>query len=359
MVGTAGDILGYKMNFKKSQTRLILMLTFVIYWVIGVPAALSQSDHTRKLLEGAKKEAKLVFYTTMAVDNLRPGVDAFMKQYPFVNVEFVRLSQTPLVIRVQMEGRAGGWLFDVVNINGIDILSSRNFLSPYLSPEAEFYPKEYKDEKGLWSPLHVYHYVMVYNSKMVSKQEAPKDYSDLLDPRWRGNMILHSGAYAWYGTLMKTWGSEKGGNYFKKLVRQEIQWRGSFGFIAKTIAAGEAPLGVAFPFRIEQLKQQGAPVEWVKTFNPIVADISGVGLSAKPNHPNAAKLFIDFVLSKKGQEMIVAQGRASVRKDVKPFSSELDQAKLGNVKVVPPEVNTNIDQYAREFREMFGLTSGP
>lgn len=335
------------------------MLTFVVTWVIGVPSALSQSDHTGKLLEGAKKEAKLMFYTTMAVDNLIPGVDAFMKEYPFIKVEFVRLSQTPLVIRVQMEGRAGRWLFDVVNINGIDIFSSKDFLSPYLSPEAEFYPKEYKDEKDLWLPLHVYHYVMVHNTKMVSKQEAPKDYGDLLDPRWKGNIILHPGAYAWYGTLMKTWGSEKGGNYFKKLVRQEIQWRGSFGFIAKTIAAGEAPLGVAFPFRIEQLKQQGAPVEWVKTFNPIVADISGIGLSAKPNHPNAAKLFIDFVLSKKGQERIVAQGRTSVRKDVKPFSLELDQAKLGNVKVAPPEVNININQYAREFREMFGLTSGP
>ncbi|MBI4526642.1 MAG: extracellular solute-binding protein [Deltaproteobacteria bacterium] len=343
---------------KRTRPRLILLLT-VISWIGGLSIGLSQSDHTEKLLQAAKKEAKLVFYTTMAIDNLRPVVDGFTRRYPFINVEFVRLSQTPLVIRLQMEVRAGKWLFDVANMNGIDILSSKNLLSPYVSPEAEFYLREYKDDKSLWSPLHVYHYVMVHNTKMVPREQGPKDYGDLLDPGWRGKMILHSGAYAWHGTLTKIWGSEKAGSYFKNLARQEIQWRGSFGFIARMIAAGEAPLGVAFPFRVEQMKQQGAPLEWVKTFSPTVADISGIGLSAKPMHPNAARLFMDFVLSKTGQEMIVAQGRVSARKDVKPFSPELNAAKLRNVQVVPAEVNINIDRYAREFRDAFGLTSGP
>ena len=339
---------------KRPARALSISVTFFISWLVGVSDGWSQSDHKAKLVEGAKKEGRLVWYTSMAIDTSKPLLDAFLKEYPFIRPDLVRTGAEQMVNRIMNETRAGKWSFDVVVLSEIEVLVERNLISPYLSPEREAFDQEFKDSQGFWTGVYNNNLVLSYNTKMVSEKEAPKDYGDLLHPKWKGKIIMDSGDHDWFGTLVNVWGKERAVNYMKQLAGQAPVWRRGHGLIGQLLGAGEAPLGFAYNFRIERMKKEGAPVDWAETFNPIMMTVTGIGLSIKPNNPNTAKLFIDFVLSKKSQEMVRDMRRVPSRSDVKPLVPKMDQKRL-KLKRVPKDVYLNFEQYATEFRKIFGL----
>ncbi len=160
--------------------------------------------------------------------------------------------------------------------------------------------------------------------------------------------------YDWFGTLIAAWGREKTVQYMQRLAKQQPSWRRGHGLTAQLLGAGETGLTWAYSFRIERMKREGAPVEWIETFDPIVVTISGIALSAKATNPNAAKLLINFATSKRGQEMVREMRRIPARGDVKPFAPKMDQSKLKLI-AVPKEVYSGLDDHAREFRKIFGL----
>jgi iron(III) transport system substrate-binding protein len=329
-------------------------VSLLVTILLTASLAWGQSAPTAGIVDAAKKEGKLVWYTSMAIDTSKPLLDAFLKQYPFINADLVRAGEEQLLTRILTESRAGRWLFDVVSSSSIQVLALRNFLSPYASVESSAYVAELKDPHNRWTAVYNNNLVLSYNTKMAAEKEAPKDYGDLLDAKWKGKMLMDSTDYDWYGTLVGVWGKEKAAKYMERLAEQQPGWRRGHGLVAQLVAAGEVPLGWAYSFRIERMKSEGAPIDWITTFNPIVTTINGVGLSAKASNPNTARLFIDFILSKKGQEMIRDMRRIPSRGDVKPLVPKMDQSKL-RLKTVSGEVSTNIDRYAEEFRKIFGL----
>jgi iron(III) transport system substrate-binding protein len=330
-------------------------LSFFFLICLSLPGGvLGQSDHRSKLVEGAKKEGKLVWYTSMAIDTSKPLVDAFLKEYPFIKEELVRAGEEQLMNRILSETRAGKWSFDLVAGSAIKVLVERKIIAPYFSPERDAFMDEFKDPLGHWTGIYVNNLVLAYNTRFVSPKDAPRDYPDLLDSKWKGKMLMDSTDYDWFGTLATVWGRERTTSYMERLARQEPMWRRGHGLTAQLVGAGESPLAWAYNFRIERMKRDGAPVEWIDTFNPIVVTVNGIGLGAKPTNPNAARLFIDFVLSKKGQEMIREMRRIPARTDVKPVAPKMDQSRL-KLKAVPTEVYLHLDQYAQEFRKIFGL----
>jgi iron(III) transport system substrate-binding protein len=334
------------------SNRLIfsaLLLTLLLSFT-SILHAQSQSA----LVEGAKKEGKLVWYTSMAIDTSKPLLDAFQKEYPFIKSELVRAGEEQLMNRVLSEIRAGRWAFDAISTSAISVLPEKKIVQPYLTPNRDGYLNEFKDPNGYWTGVFVNNLVLAYNTKMISAKEAPRDYADLLDPKWKGRMLMDSTDYDWFGTLVTVWGKEKTVQYMQRLAKQEPLWRRGHGLTAQLVGAGETPLAWAYNFRIERMKSDGAPVEWIETFNPIVVTLSGIALSAKPTNPNSAKLLIDFATSKKGQEMIRGMRRIPARTDIEPLSPKMDQSKL-KLKAVPKEVYNNLDEYAREFRKIFGL----
>ena len=328
-------------------------VAFLIFSVVSMQVAWSQPAPT-DIVEAARKEGKLTWYTSMAIDTSRPLLDAFLKQYPFIKADLVRLGEEQLLNRILTEARAGKSLFDVVSSSGIQLLAGRNFLSSYASAEAQAYAEELRDREHRWTAVYNNNLVPVYNTKMLSERETPRDYPDLLDAKWKGKLLMDSTDYDWYGTLAVTWGREAALRYMQRLAQQAPAWRRGHGLVAQLIAAGEVPLGWAYSFRAERMKSEGAPIDWVTSFNPTVTTISGVGLSAKASAPNAAKLFIDFILSKRGQEMVREMRRVPSRSDVKPLAPKMDQSKL-RLKLVPAEVFANSERYAEEFRKIYGL----
>jgi iron(III) transport system substrate-binding protein len=329
---------------------LLVLLSFFA----ALSSASLHAQGQSALIEGAKKEGKLVWYTSMAIDTSKPLLDAFQKEYPFIKSELVRAGEEQLMTRVLGEIRAGRWAFDAISTSAISVLPEKKIVQPYLTPNRAGYLNEFKDANGYWTGIFVNNLVLGYNTGMIGAAEAPRDYPDLLDPKWKGKMLMDSTDYDWFGTLMTVWGREKTVQYMQRLAKQEPLWRRGHGLTAQLLGAGETPLAWAYNFRIERMKKDGAPVEWIESFNPIVVTLSGIALSVKPNNPNSAKLLIDFATSKKGQEMIRGMRRIPARTDIEPLSPKMDQSKL-KLKAVPKEVYANLEEYAREFRKIFGL----
>ncbi len=332
-------------------------LHFLSLTVAGLfisPLLYAQAPSSSALIEGAKKEGKVVWYTSMAIDTSKPLLDGFLKEYPFIKADLVRAGEEQLTNRMLTETRAGQWLFDAVSTSSIGALIERKMITPYLAPERDAFMDQFKDPQGYWTGVFANNLILAYNTKMVAAKDAPKDYADLLQPRWKGQMLMDSTDYDWFGTLITAWGREKTVKYMQQLAKQEPLWRRGHGLTAQLVGAGETGLAWAYSFRIERMKREGAPVEWIETFDPIVVTISGIGLSAKATNPNAAKLLINFATSKKGQEMVREMRRIPARGDVKPFAPKMDQSKL-KLKAVPKEVYAGLDDHAREFRKIFGL----
>lgn len=328
----------------------VVASTFLL--AVSVLPAQSQSTHTSTLVAEAKKEGKLTWYTAMSIRDSEPILKTFAKKYPFIKTELVRATGERLINRITTETLAGRWLFDVVSTNGLAIIDSK--LLPYVSPEASAYAKEFKDPESRWTGYDHNYYVLTYSTTKINSQEAPKDYGDLLDPKWKGKIVIDPEDSEWYGTLVSAWGREKTDTYMKQLAAQNIQWRRGHGLIAQVLGAGEFPLGIPYANEIEKLKKKGAPVEWVDTFDPIVTGLNAIGIGAKSSNPNTAKLFIDFILSKEGQGMIRDRERLPAREDIKPLSLKADPAKL-KLKQVPREVYSDMGKYAEQFRKLFGL----
>jgi iron(III) transport system substrate-binding protein len=227
-------------------------------------------------------------------------------------------------------------------------------LHPIGRRKAKSFIPEFKDPNGYWTAIYINYATIGYNPTLVSEKEAPKQWEDLLDPKWKGKFAIDQEQYPWYGTLHKAWGRERAQKYMRALTKQGIQWRKGHTLIAQLMAAGEFPLGVVYAHRIEEMKQRGAPVEWVNTVNPIVVTVNAVGLSTKPQHPNTAKLFYDFLMSRAAQQRLRTLRRIPARPDIEPFSPRMEQSKL-KLQVEPSQTGPQFNAMLKEFREIFGL----
>jgi iron(III) transport system substrate-binding protein len=307
-------------------------------------------SQSAQLVDGARKEGKLVWYTAMSGSDAKPILDAFTKTYPFVEAEFVDMTSSRLIQRINVETLASKWLFDVVSANNLVAIADK--LLPYLPPQADGIPREFKDPKGRWTGYDHNYYVLAYNTKMVSKAETPRRYEDLLDPKWKGNILMDEGDYAWYGALIAAWGKEKADTFMKRLAGQNMQWRRGHTLLLQLVAAGEAPLGMPYANSTERFKRQGAPVDWVDTLQPIVTGLNYVGIGAKSKNLNTAKLFVDFILSRQGQEILRDRGRLPARSSVEPLSPKAHSTRL-TLQHIPEEVYLRNAYFAGEFRRIF------
>lgn len=333
-----------------NQTTIIFFILLVWQCLMGF--AFGADGRT---IDAAKREGKVVWYT-VAGESAKLA-SSFEKKYPFVKVEVLRSTVFPLLNRILNEARGGNnQNYDVVRQSSfaMQVLIQKEMIQRYDSPERNFYSQESKDKLGYWTSTDENYFVIGYNTNITSTGDAPKDWEDLLDPKWRGKIAMDPDNHLLYGGLEERWGKEKATEYFKKLARQQIQFRKGNTLLAQLIVAGEYPLGFIYAHRVELLKSQGAPIEWVSTMNPIVATLGPVGLAAKPQHPNAGKLLIDFLLSADAQKQLQNMYRIPSRSNLEPISSLLDASRLKLISL-PPSLAEKEENWKKSFRSIFEL----
>jgi iron(III) transport system substrate-binding protein len=327
----------------------LLLLTLV------VPAAVwAQTSPNSKLVEAAKKEGEIVYYTTMTLDQSKSVADRFEKKYG-IRVMLFRTGGGPLLNKIFTESRGGRHEWDVVVGRGEMVLPmmQRKLVTSYSSPETKAIDEQLVDKEGFWSAYYVNSYVLGWNTKLVKREDVPKTYEALLNPKWKGGLIsLDTEAYGMFEGLKGAWGKEKTLAYFKRLAALEpVLKRGNTERVQLAVA-GEYPLIVAYNQTIQRMTSRGAPIDWL-ALEPAVTQVNPVMIGSKAPHPNAARLFFDFVLSKEGQEMLRGMQRIPVRKDVEPDPPRLFRG--FKYVIENPEDYQDFDATVKEYLNIFKL----
>jgi iron(III) transport system substrate-binding protein len=315
---------------------------FVFLLLGGVSVGAHAEENT---LELAKKEGRVSFYTSMAATESKLLADAFQIKYPAINVDITRLSSDKLLQRIVTEKRTGANLFDVVTNSTMEVhlLNKTGLLARYASPEASLFFADSKDPGGRWVDMYSNLRVLTYNTRLVPKEKVPHRYEDLLDSAWKGQIGFPEKQYAWYAIMVRVMGEEKGKKFMQALGRQNLQYRNAPVLITQFVAAGEFNIGLVYENQVFRFKNQGAPLA-LAPLPFVTKNMHPLGLAAAAPHPNAGKLFVDFVLSKEGQHLMKKLGRVISRMDI-------PQEELGRVKMIAEDVsiaermNQVVDEY--------------
>ena len=241
------------------------------------------ADREKILLEGAKKEGQVTFYTSNTWV-AGPVSQEFGKKYPFVKANVWRSDSKALLKRLTEEVAAGRFLADVVETSPeyIAILVRNNMLQEYLSPELIAYDDEakIKGKRGVyaWTNREIY-ISLGFNTKLIPPAEAPKSIKDYLDPKWKGKMSIAgtTTGVQWVGALIDTMGRE----FLEKVSAQDISVQNMSGAaLSGLVASGEVPLSpTIFNSNIFTHKRDGAPVEW-RPLDPVIAGVGTSGWSS-------------------------------------------------------------------------------
>jgi iron(III) transport system substrate-binding protein len=334
--------------FKYASTIATLV---ALLWLSIAVARAAETDI--KIVEGAKKEGALTWWTTTNLDLSQKILERFEKKYPFVKTELFRAGRGPLLNRILAEALAGRHAWDVLSGSGemYSPLMERKLVVPYRSAESKAFDGSMIGRDGEWIAYHTNSYVLGVNTRMVKSDEAPKTYEALLDGKWKGGKIsVDSDAYPLLIGLSQAWGKDKAVNYLKRLAAQNpVVKRGNDERVQLT-AAGEYPLVIAYASGIVRVAQKGAPMV-VLALEPVVVQVNPLQIAARAPHPNAARLFTDFALSKEGQEMVRSGLREPARGDIES-QSFADFKGIKRV-VISPESYRDYRENVRLYQEIF------
>lgn len=289
---------------------------------------LTGKEREAKLIEGAKREGKMVYYGSTAIDHSKRILDAFKKKYPSIKTGHYRSGSINIVNKITAEARGERYDVDVIDLQAGEAytLVKKGLVDPYLSPSRKGITKEFMDEKGYWTAI--FHLVVAsgFNTEYVKKEEGPRSYEDLLDPKWKGRMSLDTQDHDLMGTLMEYWGRERTLAYFKKLAKNEPTMRRGHTFQAQILAAGEVHVSPwLYGYRPLSMKRKGAPLE-VVLMKPVISIPTYLMLAKNAPHPYSAALFLDWVLSQDGGMKIYAEklGRTATRPGYRDKFPELN-----------------------------------
>src|SRR5258707_92114 len=265
-------------------------------------------DRTLKLIAAAQKEGSFALYTSFAEKDLPPLTAAFERKYG-VKVKVWRSGSEKVLQRTLAEATARRYEVDAVHSSALEMetLHREKILQAVASPySTELIAGALRPHRE-WVATYLSVWVQAYNTRLVKKDDLPRTFQGLLDPKWKGRLGIEANVPEWYSTVVLQMGEEKGIEFFRELVaRNGISVRTGHSLLNNMVVAGEVPLALTvYNFMAEAARRRGAAIDWF-VLEPAVARMSGVGIARRAPHPNAALLFYDFMLSTEAQELLVA-----------------------------------------------------
>ena len=316
---------------------------------------LSAKEREAKLIDGAKREGKLVYYGSILVDQMKRVFDEFNKKYSFLTVSTYRGGGLDVYNRITTEALAKKYEVDAADLDPGEVynLVKTGLVDAYVSPSRNGIQSEFMDKEGYWTAFFHLTLALGYNSNQVKKEEAAKTYEQLIDPKWKGKMSLDTDDMHLMGTLLDYWGTEKGLAYYKKLAENDPLMRRGKNLQAQMLSAGDVSIApFLFGFQALLLKQKGAPVEII-LLNPPLSSASYLVLMKNAPHPHAAALFLDWALSQDGPMRLLAEeyGRGVPRSGYKERFPELKASKY--LVVGPEKIGPAYQEHRRLYCEIF------
>lgn len=305
-------------------------------------------------LAKARAEGQAVFYAN--ITSVKPIIDAFSADTG-IKGQYTRISSSKFFSTISTEAQAGKLLADVVQapLPVLELLKEKALLAPYRSPEAAGYPDWSRPDDTI--QLFGVEYVSyVFNKTQVKDADAPRRYEDLADPKWKGRIVMadpasHASTISWLvGLKEKVFASEAEWLAFVKgLAANQPMFVASFGPTPAPIESGEKAIAISMPKYI--VTKAPAPLDWAKVSQPMMGTPRAIGITAKAPHPNAARLFVDYWLSKEAMKIMADQvGEYVLAPGVYPPIAGIEKAKVIPIRELSDD---EIKKWGAEFKKIF------
>ena len=312
------------------------------------------------LVEAAKKEGRVTWYTVQIADQIvRPIISGFERKYG-IHVDFVRANSASLSVRLSNEAKAGQVRASVFDGTGATVALKRENLVERWVPDADL-PKHLFDPGGYWVACNYYINTPGFNTNLVPRGSEPKIFEDLLDPKWQGKMAWNvqpsiSAGQGFVGSVLIAWGEEKARAYFAKLAKQNIApLQVSGRQVLDLVIAGEFPIALQiFNNHAFISASKGAPVDWIKMQPPLIT-YAVMSVPKGAPSPNAGKLLIDYIVSLEGQKIFAEAGELPVHPGVKLRDPTLvpDGVSFKGTFLTPEELDAKLVPWTKIFDEYF------
>ena len=321
------------------------------------PAATPVTD---ALIDAAKKEGKVVYYTSIDLPMAQRIGKAFETKYPGISVRVERTGAERLFQRIGQEYASKITAVDVVNSSDaahMIVWKRDGLLAPYVPEDvAKHYAPEHRDPDGMFASFRASLSVVAYNTNLVKAEEAPKSFVDLLDPKWAGKIVKAHPSYS--GTIMTATfqiARDLGWDYFEKLARQRVMQVQSATDPPKKLALGErAVMADGSEYIVFQIKEAGQPIEpiYPTEGTPLVIGPNAV-FEAAPN-PNAARLFQSYCFSLECQQLIIDfGGLRSLHAQAKEKAGRKPLKDVKLMKEDPAGVEKQGDEIKKRYTQIF------
>ncbi|HEV8343364.1 MAG TPA: extracellular solute-binding protein [Candidatus Binatia bacterium] len=318
---------------------------------------LSPAERQKQLEAGAKKEGKLKFSSNENTDLIQKYQAGFAAKYPFLKVESSRESGAKGVEKILLEHRAGKLDTDVIGtpFETTGYLKREGVWARYFSPESQYYSSLFKDKDGYWTANHFNIAVIGHNTRLVKSEEAPKDYPDILHPKWKNEILIDMEPDRAVQGWLISWGEEKTRGYMRGLMRNGTTVRRGHNLQIQLLCSGETKIAVElYAYRVAQFKNEQKCPAGMSFPNPTPgAPGSQLGITKNAPHPYAAALFVDFVLAPEGSKILASTGRLPARRGVKALYEEVShlEEKGVNLLIIPVEQADQLNLQAKKLIE--------
>ena len=277
----------------------------------GAPAP---SPLTAQLVEAARKEGKVIYYTSIDLSLAEKIAKAFEAKFPGIAMRVERTGAERVFQRIGQEYASNIHAVDVVNSSDAShfiVWKRDGILAPFVPEDvAKFYRAEHKDADGMFASFRITLSVIAYNTNLVTPEDAPKGFADLLDPKWAGKIVKSHPGYSG-STMTATFqmARDLGWEYFEKLAKQRVMQVQSATDPPKKLGLGErAVMADGGEYVLLQLKEAGQPVEPVYAVEGTPPIVGPNGIFKQAPNPNAARLFQLFCFTPEAQQLIIDDG---------------------------------------------------
>jgi iron(III) transport system substrate-binding protein len=303
----------------------------------------------------ARKEGEVVWYAAMASDRAGELIKVFESKYPFLKVRFQPGGASRQIEQLMVEHRTKKQRADIINTRRsfVAVMAKAGAIARYRTPLRAALREGFADKEGWINGIYAQPRVFLFNSRMVPRDKAPLSFDELLNPVWKEKMGMDTTDYDWLASLIDFYGRGKAVEYAGKLAKQQLNFRRGPTLLSQLTVAGEFPIVIdAFPEEVTQMKNAKAPVDFVfsEPFVPVKTPTT-VSISSGAPHPHAAALFVDFLLSKAGQDLLASQGRWASRKDVNYFAD----IKNKKMQIASPEWDDKQVELIKLYNSIFAL----
>ncbi len=305
------------------------------------------ADRMDRIVAAAKKEGSVTFYTTIAEKDLAPIIEPFETKYG-IKVNVWRAGTDKVLQRTIQEARAGRHDVDAVHFGSpeMEALAREKILAPVTSPVHGDLVAGSVPAHRQWAATILSVWVQAYNTTAIRKEELPKTWHDLLDPKWKGKLGIEAKDDDWFATVVQELGGdEKGLAFFRELAQKNgISVRKGHTLLTNMVVSGEVPLALTvYNYMPEQAKKKGAPVDWF-VIPPAIARSNAVGVARGAPHPNAGLLLYEYLLGPDGQ-------KAMTKINYVPTNTKVESPMKG-VKIVATDPIRSLDEQ-RKWSKLF------